>query len=280
MIVGAAQLGKYQTTIGVYVYSYSAMGGLVSRYAESAVPFNQRNDYMSLHTAGGGNGIAPIGTPLVADYDGNDKADVILTSSNGAIHAFEFDPGTNTLTTKQGWPLLLPEIAREPVLAQLDPASEQYSLVVQCADGWLHVFDLPTAETTSDWWETWPSYGYDNGNSRGCPPVITGRGRTLHPGTVGRILGGPRIEAARPVPASDGVTIDLAMGSARVAQLEILDVSGRVVRHLHADAGKDCKGHVRWDGSTDDGRRLPCGVYWCICRTGEQDQPRRLVVLR
>jgi flagellar hook capping protein FlgD len=67
---------------------------------------------------------------------------------------------------------------------------------------------------------------------------------------------------AGPNPFRETVSLDLALAEAGNVRLDVLDVSGRIVRRVVSGwlpAGK----HARtWDGRTDTGREAPAGLYF------------------
>ncbi|MCC7141657.1 MAG: hypothetical protein IT349_06090, partial [Candidatus Eisenbacteria bacterium] len=202
--------GTYPTDCQVNVFDYES--GAVTHYSAVAkVPITQRNIVVG---AGGGSsaggGVTAIGTPIVGDFDFDgvsEKPDILLPYSMGAVVAFEYDPaatGSAKLTAKPGWPLLLPDIAWEPTVTTLGASGAQYSMVVQCTDGWLHVFDLPRKSTTGLLMD-WPSYGGDGGNTRA--KLVGGAARPTVPGTG--VPSGIGIASIAPVPARGSQRISL-----------------------------------------------------------------------
>lgn len=268
----------------LHVFDY-ADGGLVHYEAVDSIPFNSRNDEIG-NVGGGlfGGAQYPIGTPIVGDFDYDGisvKPDVLVTTSSGAVFAFEFDqdrdPGMR-LYPKNGWPILLPEVGREPVLDQLDPVGDpgQFSLVVLAQDGWLHVFDLPR-RTEEYCVPAWPAYGRDGGNRRCNLSVedfalqddgpLTGSGRRTG------------IRTVRPMPARGNQEVVLYASSRQAVGLDVFDVAGRRVRQLYSgsiDAGETV---VSWDGRLDGGAAAPSGIYWLRMSWRSGSQTRRVLLL-
>ena len=92
----------------------------------------------------------------------------------------------------------------------------------------------------------------------------------------------PRIglQAAWPDPFIRSTSIWVDLGQAGVADLRIVDASGRAVRVLAAGqtfgAGPRA---VLWNGRTDRGSVAPAGVYWAVLRWAGGIDRRRLVKL-
>lgn len=78
---------------------------------------------------------------------------------------------------------------------------------------------------------------------------------------------------AAPNPFVRAVSIPRALDSATA--LEVLDVTGRVVRRLNADTGAD---RWVWRGEDESGRPLPGGIYWA--RPAGATRGERLIKLR
>jgi hypothetical protein len=70
-----------------------------------------------------------------------------------------------------------------------------------------------------------------------------------------------RMTAPRPNPARGPVAITVEVSEASAVTFQVVDVTGRIVRRAAAQpAGPGSLSWV-WDGTTDDGRRAPAGVY-------------------
>jgi hypothetical protein len=98
----------------------------------------------------------------------------------------------------------------------------------------------------------------------------------------------PRFEAftfelAGANPAPGQASLRLGLPSAGHVRVEIIDVSGRRIRML-ADASLAAGAHVlAWDGTSDQRRRVPAGVYFARGQfdSGEATRTvlRRVVVI-
>jgi len=76
--------------------------------------------------------------------------------------------------------------------------------------------------------------------------------------------------------------------------LEIRDITGRLVRaespltptpssnsgQALSPKGRGREGSFTWDGTDNDGRRLPSGCYFCTLRAGTQTAATRLLLLK
>lgn len=266
-------------SVELYIHVFDLKdGALVHHVAVDSIPYTQRND-----EAGG---LYPIGTPIVGDfdYDGlSEKPDILVCTSVGAIFAFEYDcqkePPESPLYAKPGWPLLLPDVPREPVLAELDPEWNpgQFSLVVQCQDGWLHVYDLPVRmPATREIY--WPRYGRDGGNTRA---ILSGGSLAMPKGPPTLQLGrGVKIEKICPVPSLGRQEITVVAQRPESVCLDLFDVAGRRIRRVHnakIDAGETV---IVWDGRQENGEPIPSGIYWYRLTWLGGTERRRVVFVR
>ena len=63
-------------------------------------------------------------------------------------------------------------------------------------------------------------------------------------------------------------------------QLRVLDVKGRTVRTLLAQPLPTNNYFVPWLGRSDDGRRMPSGVYFYELRSGGQVSRKKMILFR
>jgi hypothetical protein len=87
---------------------------------------------------------------------------------------------------------------------------------------------------------------------------------------------GLQLSAAWPNPTSRGVTMNLNRVPDEPITVEVLDVSGRVLRILR---GREAQGPmITWDGLLDEQRPAPSGVYYLRLRSGSDLATRWVVV--
>lgn len=101
-------------------------------------------------------------------------------------------------------------------------------------------------------------------------------------------VGAPEVPVAReerfrvePNPFREEALLQFTLQQSTLVELEIVDVSGRRVRHL-LEEGRRLPGvhELRWDGRDEDGRRVAAGVYFAMLRTGETVIERRMVRMK
>ncbi|MBD3237282.1 MAG: S8 family serine peptidase, partial [Candidatus Eisenbacteria bacterium] len=87
---------------------------------------------------------------------------------------------------------------------------------------------------------------------------------------------------AQPNPATGMTTIryEVPAGYAGPVEMQLLDVSGRAVRHLVAKGQRAGSYQVTWDGLADDGRPVPDGVYFAKITAGAQTARAKVVIRR
>jgi hypothetical protein len=83
---------------------------------------------------------------------------------------------------------------------------------------------------------------------------------------------------AFPVPASGATRVLWQTGTKGPARVRILDISGREVRAFSEI--RDSPRFLTWDGTDDQGRRVPAGIYFCRVILAGKSLDRKLVLLR
>ncbi len=71
----------------------------------------------------------------------------------------------------------------------------------------------------------------------------------------------------RPNPSGTGFLLGYYAGEHQNVKLEVLDVSGRVVRRIE---GLGAEGETLWDGTGVDGKEVGPGVYFVRLLVGER----------
>jgi hypothetical protein len=102
-----------------------------------------------------------------------------------------------------------------------------------------------------------------------------GIGVTLDVGNEPLAGAGMRVE---PNPASSRVAFVAEDGVAGLAEVELLDLQGRLVRHL-GPAWLGAQASLTWDGLDARGRRVPPGIYLAKIQRGPRFQTARVVLL-
>jgi subtilisin family serine protease len=79
------------------------------------------------------------------------------------------------------------------------------------------------------------------------------------------------LDASYPNPFNAGTTIRYELAQPSRVTLRLYDVRGRLVRTLLHDAAQDAaEQRIDWDGTAEDGRKLPSGVYLVRLRAAGQ----------
>ena len=92
--------------------------------------------------------------------------------------------------------------------------------------------------------------------------------------------GGLRVSRPWPVPSTDATTLSLGIERAGWVQVQVIDITGRSVRTLLAEAMPAGTRDVVWDGRADDGRAAAAGVYFLKCSNAATEEVRRVVLVR
>jgi len=86
------------------------------------------------------------------------------------------------------------------------------------------------------------------------------------------------LSAPSPNPFATSTRIRFALPREAEVRLDILDVSGRLVRELVAGERREPGNHnVEWDGRTQGGERAASGIYFVRFRAGSEQLTRRAV---
>ncbi len=90
--------------------------------------------------------------------------------------------------------------------------------------------------------------------------------------------GGFRMDDPTPNPMTSSTRIRFSLPAPGPADLAIFDLSGRMVRRLPIGDGA-ADGEAYWDGTADDGRKVPAGQYWARLEAAGRSETRRISVL-
>ncbi len=89
-----------------------------------------------------------------------------------------------------------------------------------------------------------------------------------------------RIEGAYPNPFNPQTKVQLALRTAGAASVRVYDVQGRLVRTLLEAELPAGRREVTWDGSGDDGRPVPSGVYFVRLKHPDGEDQRRVSLVK
>jgi flagellar hook assembly protein FlgD len=83
-----------------------------------------------------------------------------------------------------------------------------------------------------------------------------------------------------PNPSATHTSFVLALPAAEVAEVDVLDVTGRHVRGLHRGSAPPGTLTLTWDGLDDSGRRAAAGLYFALARTPHGEAQARFIRLK
>jgi hypothetical protein len=86
--------------------------------------------------------------------------------------------------------------------------------------------------------------------------------------------------APQPVPSTGAVSLALELPRAGTVDVDVLDVSGRVVRTVHRGEAPAGILRLAWDGRDVAGRAAPAGVYFARARLESERATTRLLIVR
>jgi len=90
---------------------------------------------------------------------------------------------------------------------------------------------------------------------------------------------GVSLEQNRPNPFDSGTGLAFSLEREGQVALVVHDLAGRAVRTLVAGRLPQGVHQASWDGTADDGRAVPPGVYFCRLTTAEGVRSRRMVMV-
>ncbi len=125
----------------------------------------------------------------------------------------------------------------------------------------------------------WRAYAADPQESGLCMPAASFSVTDLSGVAQAAGEAGSLRLSAGPNPARGSVAIRYHTPATPTARLEILDVSGRVVRTLPGERWREGWHEAQWDGRDDAGRPLGGGLYWVRLVLPEESRTVRVVQL-
>lgn len=221
-----------------------------------------------------------VGQPILGDFDGDGKTEILAISNQGGLFAWEarWNSGTNTFTcvAEKGWPLVFNEQPSVAAVGNID-GENGYELVVATDDGYVHTYDL--AGFTTGPTPPWSVHGHDarrTGNLEGG-----GSGPVQDPDRQGSLSAERDADVSQlPGVMRPGQSITYQIPVQSAVRLGVFDVGGRRVRRLVDETLPGGAHTLTWDGRTDDGHTLSNGVYFLRLEAGEIEIVRRFVSLR
>jgi hypothetical protein len=88
------------------------------------------------------------------------------------------------------------------------------------------------------------------------------------------------VERVHPNPSRGALTLTVRSGGDEPVRVEVLDLLGRRVRVLEAEAAVGASVPVMWDGMDAEGRAAGSGLYVLRVRQGDHEQTAKVTVLR
>lgn len=100
--------------------------------------------------------------------------------------------------------------------------------------------------------------------------------------TDGPLAVGAPVEllGSSPNPLHTATRIRFALGAAENVDVAVYDAGGRTIRTLLSGEAGAGSHEILWDGRSDEGLRVPSGIYWARVHTGSRTASERLVVVR
>jgi len=229
-----------------------------------------------------------VSQPVVADIDGDHRLEIIFPTNGDYLACFEWDNETRTARAERGWPMLFADTPLTPIIANVDPSTNNLEMVVQDRSGTVHLFKLPgEMERISI---AWSQYGHDACNTFNPAMCAEGGGGEGGEGGEGgdSPAGDPRGSLPLTDPANFVVRLSsspilqgfFAMEQAGPARVDVFDVQGRFLRVLLEESLPSGRYGFTWDGRTAVGQRAASGVYLVRLSTAGRTLVRRVTIAR
>ena len=88
------------------------------------------------------------------------------------------------------------------------------------------------------------------------------------------------LEAPRPNPATDALTVGFVIPRRGLATISLYGVDSQLESHLSREVFEAGRHEVTWNGLTDQGRRLPAGIYYIRLEAAGSTRSRTVILLR
>jgi hypothetical protein len=126
---------------------------------------------------------------------------------------------------------------------------------------------------TANWWPDIPgkAYVFDAGQGWTSPP---GGAEATAPRAAGTLL-----LPCRPNPFDSRTSVQFELPARLEVSLTVYDVAGRLVRELVTDDMPRGRHVVHWNRITNDGARVPPGVYFVRLETGSAVAAQKVVIV-
>ena len=127
---------------------------------------------------------------------------------------------------------------------------------------------------------TYRAYIMVNHNAAGSPEVVTVDLEVSDDTSVSDSPMAFKLEGNFPNPFNPMTRISFALPSQSDVRIDVIDVSGRLVRTLEAAELPAGRQSVLWDGRDDQGRTVATGVYFARLRAGQFEATSKMVLLK
>jgi hypothetical protein len=83
-----------------------------------------------------------------------------------------------------------------------------------------------------------------------------------------------------PNPFSNSTNISYTLPDEGAVEIAIIDLNGKVVKALPAESQSPGEHTLTWDGTSDTGKKVQPGIYFCTVKFNNQLQTNKMVLIK
>ncbi len=200
---------------------------------------------------------ATSGQPVVGDLDDDGNLEVLIPTNAGYLACVEWDASGDSARAERGWPQLFADAPMTPIVADVNPSTDNLEMVVVDRSGFVHVLQLPGDADGAAL--PWPEYGHDPRNTFNATTARDlGDSQARRGPGPGLVSSRPHLRIG-PNPPRPVACSSFALQTQSKVTLKIYDLQGRCVRTLVNEVLPAGEYRIPWDGHTDAGTPVAGG---------------------
>ncbi len=221
---------------------------------------------------------ATSGQPVVVDLDDDSNLEILIPTNSGYLACFEWDATGDSARAEAGWPQLFADNPLTPIVADVDPTTDNLEVVVVDRSGFVHVLTLPGDADGAAL--PWPEYGHDPRNT-----FNASTSRDLGDSHPGRNHDAIWAHSGRHLTIGPNPPQAVAYSFFRLQEqgdvtLQVFDLQGRCIRTLVNETLPSGEYRVPWDGRSETGSPVGGGVYFVRLSGPHGVESKKITVIR